>query len=281
METGQPLDFFGRERYFAGHNLEDPGYRYLDALKIAHEPTGIQMWACAMDVREGTGHFGLRPGDRVIYHYTDKDSFLKITSLEDPKVLARMDELRDSCFGFGVYATEKAPHQWESKDAVRLNNYYPTAENFRSWSQIELPALPILMTSWEGLLGAMSTRITQARQTTAIIVDQQVSKNAMEEVTDGPLMPNREKRLAGYNSLGERQPPWRNVWVVSIYNQTISNPRHWNRGERRHAVIFWYRWGLGKAPAEGSKRPDLGQIWAWAGWLPTHPKEAVAQRHWT
>jgi len=147
METGQPLDFFGRERYFAGHNLEECGYRYLDALKIAHAPTGIQMWACALDVREGTGHFGLRPGDRVIYHYTDKDSFLKITSLEDPKVLARMDELRDSYFGFGVYATEKAPHQWESKDAVRLNNYYPTAENFRSWSQIELPALPTLMTS--------------------------------------------------------------------------------------------------------------------------------------
>ena len=29
-----------------------------------------------------------------------------------------------------------------------------------------------------------------------------------------------KKRFAGYNSKGEKQPTWRDVWVVSIYNQT-------------------------------------------------------------
>ena len=33
-------------------------------------------------------------------------------------------------------------------------------------------------------------------------------------------MRNRQKGLAGYNSIGEKQPPWRDVWVISIYNQT-------------------------------------------------------------
>ena len=35
-----------------------------------------------------------------------------------------------------------------------------------------------------------------------------------------------KKRLAGYNSKGEKQPTWRDVWVVSIYNQTRETWSH-------------------------------------------------------
>ena len=118
---------------FEGRRLDAKGYVYEDALTLQHLSTGIKMWARAIDVREEMNHKGLRPGDCILYRYTDRQSFLKITSLEDPKLLVNMDESKDSYFAFGVYATERAPHQWKSKDAVRLNNYYPTAENLRCW----------------------------------------------------------------------------------------------------------------------------------------------------
>eukprot|EP00438_Fugacium_kawagutii_P011808 Skav227983 [mRNA] locus=scaffold1165:347545:348285:+ [translate_table: standard] len=45
----------------------------------------------------------------------------------------------------------------------------------------------------------------------------------MTEITDAPLMPKdkhckRKKRLAGYNRFGEKQPDWRDVWVISVYD---------------------------------------------------------------
>ena len=195
-ETRDPSCFFGSKPYFEGKRLEATGYSYEHALVIKHEPTGINMWTCAFDLREDVGHRGLRDGDKVLYHYTDEKSFFLITSLEDAIIFANNDlGNRDSYFGLGIYATEKAPHQWRSKDEVRLNNFYPTRENFRSWSGQELPKAEDA--DFEALLkGTVGNYVKdkypgKTEYCIPIIVDQQVSKNAMKEVTDGPLMSSR------------------------------------------------------------------------------------------
>eukprot|EP00438_Fugacium_kawagutii_P019882 Skav226855 [mRNA] locus=scaffold455:261066:262301:+ [translate_table: standard] len=218
-----PETFFGSKGYFEGGRLKAQGYTYIDALTIQHEATGIKMWACAIDVREHAGHQGLREGDRVLFHYTPEDAFRKITSLENPKLLAPLDENRkDSYFGLGIYATMKAPHQWNSRAEVLVNNYYPTADNFREKKGVELPEPDVPFNA--ALNGAIGDYVKgqyngKADCCIPLIVDEQVSKNVMEEVTDGPLMPNGRKRLKGRNCFDERQPSWRDVWLVSIYEQ--------------------------------------------------------------
>eukprot|EP00438_Fugacium_kawagutii_P010180 Skav222521 [mRNA] locus=scaffold1754:16712:18079:- [translate_table: standard] len=181
------------------------------------------MWACAIDVREDAGHQGLREGDRVLFHYTPEDAFKKITSLENPKLLAPLGEsTKDSYFGLGIYATMKAPHKWNSKTEVLVNNYYPTMDNFRENQGLDLPQPDVPFNA--ALNGAIGDYVKSQYHGKAdccipLIVDEQVSKNVMEEVTDGPLMPNGRKRLKGRNCFDERQPFWRDVWLVSIYKQ--------------------------------------------------------------
>ena len=200
-ETRDPSCFFGSEPYFEGKRLEATGYSYKNALIIKHEPTGINLWACAFDLREDAGHKGLRDGDKVLYHYTDVKSFFLITSLEGAKIFASNDpENKDSYFGLGVYATEKAPHQWRSKDEVRLNNFYPIRQNFRSWSGQELPEPEDA--DLEALLnGTVGNYVKdnypgKTDYCIPIIVDQLVSKDCMKEATDGPLMRNSSFGLA-------------------------------------------------------------------------------------
>eukprot|EP00438_Fugacium_kawagutii_P019878 Skav226851 [mRNA] locus=scaffold455:79803:81701:+ [translate_table: standard] len=220
-----PESFFGSTEYFQGARLKAPGYTYVDALTIKHEATGIKMWACAIDVREdASGHQGLREGDRVLFHYTPEDAFKNITSLENPKLLAPLDaNNRDSYFGAGIYATMKAPHMWTSKMEVLVNNYYATARNFKEQQGLELPEPHVPFNS--ALNGAIGDYVRDQYEGKAdccipLIVDEQVSKDVMKEVTDGPLMLNGKKRLKGRNCLGERQPFWRDVWLVSIYKQS-------------------------------------------------------------
>eukprot|EP00438_Fugacium_kawagutii_P034012 Skav211227 [mRNA] locus=scaffold934:339593:341224:- [translate_table: standard] len=221
--AASPETFFGSQEYFQGARLTAQGYTYVDALTIKHEATGIKMWACAIDVREDAGYQGLREGDRLLFHYTPEDAFKKITSLENPKLLAPLDENRkDSYFGLGIYATMKAPHKWNSKTEVLVNNYYPTADNFREKQGVELPEPEVLFNA--ALNGPIGDYVRgqyngKADCCIPLIVDEQVSKNVMEEVTDGPLMPNGRKRLKGRNCFDERQPFWRDVWLVSIYRQ--------------------------------------------------------------
>eukprot|EP00438_Fugacium_kawagutii_P034001 Skav211216 [mRNA] locus=scaffold934:139065:140963:- [translate_table: standard] len=221
--AASPEAFFGSKEYFQGARLNAHGYTYVDALTIKHDATGIKMWACAIDVREDAGHQGLREGDRVLFHYTPEDAFKKITSLENPKLLAPLDDNnKDSYFGLGIYATMKAPHKWNSKKEVLLNNYYPTNNNFREKQGLDLPQpdLPF-NAALNGAIGdyAKGEYNGKADCCIPLIVDEQVSKNVMEEVTDGPLMPNGRKRLKGRNCFDERQPSWRDVWLVSIYKQ--------------------------------------------------------------
>eukprot|EP00438_Fugacium_kawagutii_P014115 Skav218668 [mRNA] locus=scaffold5113:39227:40726:+ [translate_table: standard] len=222
--AASPETFFGSNEYFQGARLNAQGYTYIDALTIQHEATGIKMWSCAIDIREDAGHQGLRAGDQVLFHYTPEDAFKKITSLENPKLLAPMDENnKDSYFGLGIYATMKAPHEWNSKEEVLVNNYYPTRDNFKGKQGLDLPQPDIPFNT--ALNGAVGNYVKDQYQGKAdccipLIVDEQVSKNVMEETTDGPLMPNGRKRLKGTNCFGERQPFWRDVWLVSIYTQT-------------------------------------------------------------
>eukprot|EP00438_Fugacium_kawagutii_P034011 Skav211226 [mRNA] locus=scaffold934:324673:326361:- [translate_table: standard] len=221
--TASPETFFGSKEYFQGARLKAPGYTYVDALTITHDATGIKMWACAIDVREDAGHQGLREGDRVLFHYTPEDAFKKITSLENPKLLAPLGETnKDSYFGLGIYATMKAPHKWNSRAEVLVNNYYPTADNFREKQGLDLPEPDVPFNA--ALNGAIGDYVKgqydgKADCCIPLIVDEQVSKNVMEEVTDGPLMPNGRKRLKGRNCFDEKQPLWRDVWLVSIYKQ--------------------------------------------------------------
>eukprot|EP00438_Fugacium_kawagutii_P027220 Skav221323 [mRNA] locus=scaffold2901:276434:278065:+ [translate_table: standard] len=221
--AASPETFFGSKEYFQGARLKVPGYTYVDALTIQHEATGIKMWACAIDVREDAGHHGLREGDRILFHYTPEDAFKKITSLENPKLLAPLDaNSKDSYFGLGIYATMKAPHKWRSKTEVLVNNYYPTMDNFREKQGLDLPQPDVPFN--RALNGAIGDYVKgqyhgKADCCIPLIVDEQVSKNVMEEVTDGPLMPNGRKRLKGRNCFDERQPFWRDVWLVSIYKQ--------------------------------------------------------------
>eukprot|EP00438_Fugacium_kawagutii_P006304 Skav234107 [mRNA] locus=scaffold2732:53475:55253:+ [translate_table: standard] len=219
-----PETFFGSKEYFQGARLNAQGYTYTDALTIKHEATGIKMWSCAIDIREDGGHQGLREGDRVLFHYTSEDAFKKITSLENPKLLAPLDESnKDSYFGLGIYATMNAPHKWNSREEVLVNNYYPTRDNFRSKQGLDLPQPDVpFNTALNGVIGDYVKNQYEGKADCCIplIVDEQVSKNVIEEITDGPLMPNGRKRLKGCNCFGERQPFWRDVWLVSIYAHT-------------------------------------------------------------
>eukprot|EP00438_Fugacium_kawagutii_P003981 Skav204184 [mRNA] locus=scaffold1955:13655:15043:+ [translate_table: standard] len=225
--TESPETFFGSNEYFQGARLNAQGYTYLDALTIKHEATGIKIWSCAIDIREDAGHQGLREGDQVLFrytYYTTEDSFKNITSLENPKLLAPLDENnKDSYFGLGIYATKHAPHQWKSKGEVLVNNYYPTRDNFREKQGQDLPEPDVpFNTALNGAIGnyVKDQYSGKADYCIPLIVDEQVSKNVMDEITDGPLMPNGRKRLRGTNCFGERQPIWRDVWLVSIYEQT-------------------------------------------------------------
>eukprot|EP00438_Fugacium_kawagutii_P003984 Skav204187 [mRNA] locus=scaffold1955:50085:52031:+ [translate_table: standard] len=222
--AASPETFFGSKEYFQGAQLNAPGYSYVDALTVEHVATGIKMWSCAIDIREAAGHQGLREGDGVLFHYTTEDSFKKITSLENPKLLAPLDEgNKDSYFGLGIYATMHAPHQWKSKEEVLVNNYYPTRDNFKSKEGLDLPQPDVpFNTALNGAIGKYVKDQYKGKADCCIplIVDEQISKNVMEEITDGPLMPNGRKRLKGQNCFGERQPVWRDVWLVSIYEQT-------------------------------------------------------------
>eukprot|EP00438_Fugacium_kawagutii_P004659 Skav209248 [mRNA] locus=scaffold990:193116:194615:- [translate_table: standard] len=222
--AASPETFFGSNEYFEGARLQAQGYTYVDALTIKHEATGIKMWSCAIDIREDAGHQGLREGDRVLFHYTSQDAFKKITSLENRQLLVPLDEnIGDSYFGLGIYATKKAPHKWNSKEEVLVNNYYPTRDNFREKQGQDLPQPNVpLNTALNGVIGNYVKNQYEGKADCCIplIVDEQVSKNVMDEITDGPLMPNGQKRLKGHNCFGERQPVWRDVWLVSIYEHT-------------------------------------------------------------
>eukprot|EP00438_Fugacium_kawagutii_P022941 Skav226778 [mRNA] locus=scaffold8:285692:287414:- [translate_table: standard] len=231
--------YFGSQEYNKGQQFLHDDY---DAwgLTIRHKKTDIKMWSLAFDVREDCepGQ-DLRDGDFVLFHYTNKKHFDLITKLSGAELRAsfRVEDNKDSYFGHGIYATQKAPDQWPSKDHLLVNNFWPAKKIF----QEEYPDEPFpddgdIESLVKNKNGAAFQRIQnlfgeQWEYCIPLIVDQQVAKNVMTETTDAPLMPKdedgkRRKRLAGYNRFGEKQPAWRDVWIISVYDaQELSLPQ--------------------------------------------------------
>lgn len=228
-----PGDYFGSVGYQRGDDLVFEGYKYLDALTIQHEETGIKMHSLAYDLRDNCqpGE-GLRDGDKVVFHYTDERSFKLITSSREGELRATFEvdaNCKDSYFGHGIYATQFAPHQWPTKDHLLVNNYWPAKTVFRKEFGEHQPfpddSNIDALVSGKGPALDRIHRIFGAKWQCCVplIVDRHVSKNAMTEPTDALSMPpdkhgKRKKRLAGHNRFGERQPRWRDIWVVSVYD---------------------------------------------------------------
>eukprot|EP00438_Fugacium_kawagutii_P011809 Skav227984 [mRNA] locus=scaffold1165:435755:453141:- [translate_table: standard] len=200
------------------------------------------MWSLAFDVREDCepGQ-DLRAGDFVVFHYTNKKFFELITKLSGAELRAsfRVEDNKDSYFGHGIYAAQKAPHQWSSKDHLLVNNFWPARKVF----QEECPDEPFPDDGdIESLVndkdGAAFKRLQNLfgelwEYCIPLIVDQQVAKNVMTEPTDAPLMPKddhgkRKKRLAGYNrrkaSQGEAPAPKRAATAYQIFTKERRHP---------------------------------------------------------
>ena len=179
-----PAAYFGSAEYFDGRRLQDPRYEHLDALRIKDKKTGIILWSLAIDARENPDQKGLREGDRVLFHYTDKESFLKITRLDGAKIFASMDS-KDSTFGYGCYACKKAPHIWASKAHIGVNNFLPSS----TIAELEGKSLEDLV---QGDVGKYvnTNYCGKTDYCIPVIVDRQVAKNVMEEHTDAPAMQN-------------------------------------------------------------------------------------------
>ena len=199
-----PSRYFGSQHYFDGHPLKANGYIYKDALLIKHETTGIFMWAHAVDVQKNAGHRGLREGDRVLYHYTHEAGFRAITKLDNVRLIVNRNATTEGFFGLGIYGTGKAPHEFDNKEQILLNNYYPTAENFRNWAEsTEIRVQPDLprhdaydADSFGDMLRTNVGRYVQetwagrSQYCIPMIVDEYVSKDVMKHETDDPAMPN-------------------------------------------------------------------------------------------
>ena len=222
-----PSDFFGTQDYYDGKQFQSPAYEYDDGVTIkctlnSQASDRIIMWAFAIDVRQAAG-LPLDADDKVLYHYTGKESFVGITNHRGQELWASVDQDTDSNFGYGSYATEKAPHQWWGKRHLLVNNFFPCQDDWKKhYPEKKWPGDLDLDKHVHGEVGSyvMDRFEGKADYYIPVIVDPYVAKDVMNEVTDGPLMPGREKRLAGHNRHGEKEPFWRNVWLISIYDQS-------------------------------------------------------------
>ena len=226
-DVASPSDFFGTQDYYDGNHFRCRQYKYNDSvtIKCTLEDGGlINMWAFAIDVRRAAGR-PLRPGDKVLYHYTNKEGFDAITDLGGQELWTSSERDTESNFGYGCYATEKAPHEWTSKHHLLVNNFFPCQNDWKKHCQgKEWPGDLDLDKHVTGEVGSYVMMECfgfggKADYCIPVIVDPYVAKDVMKEVTDGPLMPDKEKRLAGHNRHGEKEPVWRNAWVISIYDQ--------------------------------------------------------------
>lgn len=224
-DVASPSDFFGTQDYYDGNRFRCRQYKYNDSVTIKctlEDGDLINMWAFAIDVRRAAGR-PLRPGDKVLYHYTNKEGFDAITDLGGQELRTSSELDTGSNFGYGCYATEKAPHEWTSKHHLVVHNFFPCQNDWKKHCQgKEWPGgldLDKHVTGEVGSYVMMEYFEGKADYCIPVIVDPYVAKDVMKEVTDGPLMPDKEKRLAGHNRHGEKEPVWRNVWVISIYDQ--------------------------------------------------------------
>ena len=109
--------------------LRQAGYemRYDDKLSadvFYHEPTGISVWSEALDLSTPDRDSS---EIRLGFHYTTPWAFSTVTNEgnEAVEIWASFKE-KNACFGEGVYASQRDPHELGSTTAVLYNNY-----NFR------------------------------------------------------------------------------------------------------------------------------------------------------
>ena len=109
--------------------LRQAGYemRYDDKLSadvFYHEPTGISVWSEALDLSTPDRDSS---EIRLGFHYTTPWAFSTVTNNgnEAVEIWASFKE-KNACFGEGVYASQRDPHELGSTNAVLYNNY-----NFR------------------------------------------------------------------------------------------------------------------------------------------------------
>ena len=62
---------------------------------------------------------------RVLFHYTGKDGFYGIGGGRNlwATLLKTNKNVKDTCFGDGVYATSRGPDEFGSMEAVATNNF--------------------------------------------------------------------------------------------------------------------------------------------------------------
>eukprot|EP00438_Fugacium_kawagutii_P034243 Skav225936 [mRNA] locus=scaffold1500:401820:407903:- [translate_table: standard] len=132
-----------------GVGAKDQRYRHdedLETLTVTlSSGDDIIMWSYAIDVRacNDLPKRGFNEkDDYVVFHYTDKEGFGKITSSRT--VWASMSPQIDSNFGFGVYSSCKAPHQWRSKKEIFINNFFPSKKDWEQRKHLDFEEWPSL-----------------------------------------------------------------------------------------------------------------------------------------
>eukprot|EP00438_Fugacium_kawagutii_P009204 Skav234296 [mRNA] locus=scaffold2271:238880:240301:+ [translate_table: standard] len=205
------------------NNGPNPNHAYrldADGKTFVHQTTGIKVWSFALDMLPA----GRRPDWIVLYHYTTQYAFDLITDIsrqDTVQLFASKEALKDCHFGPGLYATCKAPDQWQTQEEVLCNNYYPTQANWQR--RHPNAALPQWM---HQTLRAYATQHHDGKAACCIPVlcDRQQVIDAMTQPTLEPAI--QGGRLAGHDVHGTPQPAQRDVWVISKWDFPPNKPAH-------------------------------------------------------
>eukprot|EP00438_Fugacium_kawagutii_P028540 Skav222537 [mRNA] locus=scaffold2875:185176:186354:+ [translate_table: standard] len=220
MSESPLSQYFLSKEYQNGQAFGDSGYSLDEEQNtFINKKSGIKVWSFALDKRPAAG----RQEDwQVLYHYTSEMGFDLITDIskqQNVELFASREAQKDCHFGPGLYATSKAPDQWQRQEEVLMNNYYPTRDNWTT----EKPNQQ--MPTWMGHdleAYVKSHHHGKAAFCIAVLCDRQEVINAMTEPTKPPAL--RTVRRAGEDVAGTRQPPERDVWVISEWSFATDKP---------------------------------------------------------
>eukprot|EP00438_Fugacium_kawagutii_P014241 Skav219450 [mRNA] locus=scaffold2583:22010:22940:+ [translate_table: standard] len=151
--------FFGSKVYYEGEQCKDSRYTQEDLFTLKAE-NGIFLWSAAIDLRQKDASGAQVPTEFLpekhclMFHYTNKQAFEAIIQLQSNEIFTSKYRA-NSIFGYGVYGTSIAPHQWPSKRHLLLNNFWPARttwmEKRKRNTQIAWPSDDVLYTEKENL----------------------------------------------------------------------------------------------------------------------------------
>eukprot|EP00438_Fugacium_kawagutii_P009567 Skav212724 [mRNA] locus=scaffold1734:152265:153196:- [translate_table: standard] len=155
--------FFGSKVYYEGEECQDPRYTQEDLFTLKAE-NGILLWSAAIDLRQQDAPGAQLPMEFLpekhclMFHYTNKEAveaFEAIIQLQSNEIFTSKYRA-NAIFGYGVYGTSKAPHQWPSKKHLLLNNFWPAKttwmEKRKGSTEIEWPSDDVLYIEKETLM---------------------------------------------------------------------------------------------------------------------------------